>query len=992
MAVLALFAAFGPAAAQTSVKLVGNTSFPGGNATLAFDYAQAFTTGSHGLGYKLTSARIRFREDPSLDATSVTYDVSIRTDAAGLPGATLGTLTNPAALADGLNTYTASGGGIDLAANTTYWVVFDVHSVGNPNKWRISITTRTAEDPGAAAGWSIADDQQSRANTATTWAPFSFPTQMEVHGYAKTPPPPLRPGRPSPPVVTTASETSLTVSWSAPSGGAAVTDYDLRYYAGTADPADPADWIEEGEPNGPPDPGTSTTATITGLSPGTSYRVQVRAASGGREGPWSGSGATAAAVTLRSGFGGEGSPVTFTAQLSRAVGSDVVLGWSTGPDEGPYVQGATPGEDYTPVTDGRVTIPAGETRATFSVETLADSREEEDETFRVTIVGIDLPEGVVIAEPSAVGTILGRVDLPPLNFVTVEGGSAAEGSPVTFTAMVSPPAGSDVVLRWVTSRDHTRGARQATPGSDYTAVSDGRVRIAAGATEATFSVATVQDTLEEGDETFRVIISEFALPDRVGIETWSAVGTIEDYTPPPNEAPAFEPSEYAFELRENVDGSAQPVGLGTVSAADPDGDELSYELASGDASRFAVGEADGAVSYTGPGEDYETEPNVHELTVRASDPAGASAEALVTVTVVNENELPGTADDAASTDEDVAVTVDVLANDTDVDGDSLRVASVSAPENGTTEVTAAGGVLYTPAANWHGTDRFTYTAEDGNGGTSEASVEVTVRPVNDVPEAAGDTASTNEDEAVAVDVLANDTDVDGDSLRVASVSAPENGTAAVAVGGVLYTPSANWHGTDSFTYEVDDGNGGTASASVEVTVSPVNDVPEAAGDSASTVEDEAVTVDVLANDTDPDGDGLRVASVSAPENGTTEVTAGGVLYTPEANWHGTDRFTYVADDGNGGTAEASVEVTVSPANDAPVAVGTIPAQSLEEGGEAVRIELGPFFDDLDGDALSYSTVSSDPSVAEASVAGTVLTLVPVGYGTATVKVCYNEIK
>ncbi|WP_419858624.1 SwmB domain-containing protein [Candidatus Palauibacter irciniicola] len=463
--------------------------------------------------------------------------------------------------------------------------------------------------------------------------------------------------------------------------------------------------------------------------------------------------------------------------------------------------------------------------------------------------------------------------------------------------------------------------------------------------------------------------------------------------PVPNRAPEFDVSEYAFELREHVDGSAQPVALGAVTAEDPDGDALSYALAAGDPSRFAVESGNGAVLYVGPGEDYETEPNVFELTVEASDPAGLTADASVTVKIVNVVELPVAADDTVATDEDVALEIDVLANDTDSEGAGLRVASVSEPEQGRAEIAADGGaVLYTPAENWYGTDRFTYVMEDGNGATSEASVEVTVRSVNDLPEAAADTASTDEDVAVEVAVLANDTDVDGDSLRVASVSAPENGTSAIAADGrgVLYTPDANWHGTDRFTYTADDGNGGTASASVEVTVRPVNDVPTAVDDEASTNEDEAVTVNVLANDTDPDGDGLRLVSVSAPENGTARIAANVVLYMPAANFHGTDRFTYEVEDDGGARASAAVTVTVLPTNDAPMPVGTIPAQSLEEGGDPARIELSPFFLDADGDVLAFGTVSSDSSVVRATVAGSVLTLVPTGYGRVVVVIAARD--
>ncbi|MXZ74354.1 MAG: tandem-95 repeat protein, partial [Gemmatimonadetes bacterium] len=453
-------------------------------------------------------------------------------------------------------------------------------------------------------------------------------------------------------------------------------------------------------------------------------------------------------------------------------------------------------------------------------------------------------------------------------------------------------------------------------------------------------------------------------------------------------------SEYAFELPENLDGSGlQPVDLGPVSATDPDGDRLDYVLAEGDAQRFAVDSRDGTLMYTGPGEDFETPPNVYELIVEATDPDGEMAEADVVVRVVNVVELPAAVDDTATTDEDVALTVDVLANDSDPEGTGLRVSSVSAAENGTTEVAADGGaVRYTPDENWYGTDRFTYAAEDGNGAATEAAVEVTVLPVNDAPEAAADTASTDEDEAVEVPVLANDTDVDGDTLRVSSVTKPANGTAAVAAdgSGVRYMPDENWHGTDTFTYVADDGNGGTSEAAVEVTVVPVNDVPVANDDAATTNEDEPVTVPVLANDTDADGDGLKVSAVTAPSNGTAAIAAGGVRYTPDANWHGTDTFTYTVDDGNGATASAAVEVTVLPVNDAPEAVGTIPNQSLDEGGESANIELGPFFSDTDGDALLYRTVSSDPAVVEATITGSVLTLSPVGYGVAAVAVAASD--
>ena len=188
-----------------------------------------------------------------------------------------------------------------------------------------------------------------------------------------------------------------------------------------------------------------------------------------------------------------------------------------------------------------------------------------------------------------------------------------------------------------------------------------------------------------------------------------------------------------------------------------------------------------------------------------------------------------------------------------------------------------------------------------------------------------------------------------------------------------------------------DGNGGTAAAEVLVRIEAVNDAPVAVADTAATAEDVSVMIDVLSNDTDVDGDALRIESVSLPSHGTARLAAGGgVAYAPEADYHGADRFTYTVSDGNGGTAAAEVMVRIEAVNDAPVAVGTIPDQSLDEGGGPVALELAPYFEDPDGDPLTYSVVSSDPGVATVSVTDSTLTLTPVGYGPASIVVTARD--
>ena len=168
-------------------------------------------------------------------------------------------------------------------------------------------------------------------------------------------------------------------------------------------------------------------------------------------------------------------------------------------------------------------------------------------------------------------------------------------------------------------------------------------------------------------------------------------------------------------------------------------------------------------------------------------------------------------------------------------------------------------------------------------------------------------------------------------------------------------------------------------------VPPPNRPPTANADAAQTREDEPVEVDVLANDTDPEDDVLRVESVSEPSHGTARVTAAGsVEYRPAADYHGTDRFSYVVADPEGLTATGEVDVRVVPANDLPVAVGTIPEQTLEAGVAPVAVDLAGYFEDVDGDPLSFHATSSDTEVVGTAVAGSVVTVTPVAAGSAVV--------
>ncbi len=278
-------------------------------------------------------------------------------------------------------------------------------------------------------------------------------------------------------------------------------------------------------------------------------------------------------------------------------------------------------------------------------------------------------------------------------------------------------------------------------------------------------------------------------------------------------------------------------------------------------------------------------------------------------TPVAVNALPSAQDDNVTTFLDNPVTIAVLANDSDADGDALTVVSTTSPTSGSVTVNDDGTIIYTPNSGFFGTDTFTYTVRDSFG--SEATATVTVQVDERPPVTAGaDQASTDRNQPVTIGVLANDA---GEGLTITAVGDATNGSVAFSDEFITYTPDQNYVGTDSFTYTITDRFGQTSSATVSVTINAANQAPVANDDEVETGKNDPVTIDVLANDTDADGDTLTIVSVTPDktEFGTVEIVNNQVLYTPMAEWWGEDEFTYTIEDGFGGTATATVRLTVT---------------------------------------------------------------------------------
>ncbi len=277
------------------------------------------------------------------------------------------------------------------------------------------------------------------------------------------------------------------------------------------------------------------------------------------------------------------------------------------------------------------------------------------------------------------------------------------------------------------------------------------------------------------------------------------------------------------------------------------------------------------------------------------------------------NNPPVAEDDVYGVNEDQSLVIDastgVLQNDTDADAEAISVLGVvDDVDDGTLSLNADGSFVYTPDPDFSGTDTFTYEATDGTSASNVATVTITVAPVNDPPVALDDNYNTAVQQQLTVSaaagVLANDTDVDGDTLSVASlVSDVSNGTLILnADGSFDYTPDAAFEGVDSFTYEALDGAVISNVATVTIAVSTFNTAPVAFDDAYTIDQDLVLNVNavtgVLANDTDADGNPLTAVEVTSPTNGNLSLNADGSFqYTPSAGFSGTDTFAYAADDG-----------------------------------------------------------------------------------------------
>ncbi|HCM1236760.1 TPA: tandem-95 repeat protein, partial [Vibrio parahaemolyticus] len=376
---------------------------------------------------------------------------------------------------------------------------------------------------------------------------------------------------------------------------------------------------------------------------------------------------------------------------------------------------------------------------------------------------------------------------------------------------------------------------------------------------------------------------------------------------PVNDAPTIK-VDAVESITENAVSTDTVVATLTVRDTDTPEDQLTVSLENNSNGYFVLVGDEVKLTQAGVDAVNNDELNFKDLTISASvsdgvNPTANDSDSLIVNRV---NDAPtvenAIANQVLSEDFDT-YTIDL--NEVFKDTDSSLEFSVSG--NNSIQISIVNGVAtISPTADWNGSEALTFTATDPSGESVSQTVNFTVAPVADI---VADKATVVEDTPTIIKVLGNDT-FEGDDQVVSldTNNGPANGTVSVNPdGSVTYTPNDNYHGTDSFTYIVTSG-GVSESTTVSVDVTPVNDAPVAKDDIATTQEDTAVTIDVLPNDSDVDGDKLSIESASVPkEQGTVEVVNGKLVFTPAENFNGDAEITYTVTDGQL-TDEAKVTV------------------------------------------------------------------------------------
>jgi hypothetical protein len=538
--------------------------------------------------------------------------------------------------------------------------------------------------------------------------------------------------------------------------------------------------------------------------------------------------------------------------------------------------------------------------------------------------------GVTNTAPTAVNQTYGVPENTTANVTAaaglLNGASDADGDSLTASAVTQPSDGTVAV--------NSDGSFTYTPNTGYT-----------------------------GSDSFTYAISD-------GAASTDATVTLNVHAD--STRPTANAASYSIQHDQTLTETAAQGVL--AYASDSDGDLLTASLVSGPSNGTLTLNPDGSFTYT-PNAGWT---GSDSFQYAASDGKTSSTPAIVTLSVTNTG-LPVANADSYSVERNNQFSADasigVLTNDSDSDGDTLTASLVSGPSDGTLTLNSDGSFDYTPNSNFTGSDSFTYTASDDVASSSPATVTLTVSA--SAPSAADqsfDVAENNTLNAPSGALLLNAGNPDNMTLTAQDVTQPTDGSVTVnSDGSFVYTPTSNFTGSDSFTYDLADSTGLTSTpATVSINVNAGNTAPTASDLSYSVQQNTSLSTDstsgVLTGASDSDGDKLYATLVSGPSDGTLSLSLdGSFTYTPNNGYYGTDSFQYEAFDGTLYSSPATVTLTVT--EDVPTAANDS-YSVLPTGTTSVTAANGVLANDSDpnGATLTASLLSA-PSYGSVTLNG-----------------------
>jgi VCBS repeat-containing protein len=598
----------------------------------------------------------------------------------------------------------------------------------------------------------------------------------------------------------------------------------------------------------------------------------------------------------------ENTPLAITLTGSDIEGSALTYSIVANPSHG-ALSGTPPNVTYTPTTNY-----SGSDNFTFKVNDGSLDSAVANVSINVTAVNT----APVITEGDSISRTMSE-----------------DGSPTAFSLTLNATDSDGDTLTWSISTQAANGTASAS------------------GTGASKAIGYTPNANYNGPDSFVVQVSDGALSDTITVNV-----TIEAV----NDAPVIGGSDPAA-VTMSEDGSPTAFNL-TLNATDVEaGTTLTWTISTAATNGTAGVTAPGtgtsmAITYA-PNANYN---GSDSFVVQVSD-GTASDTVTVNVTIQPVNDAPDitqTSPQAVTMSEDGAPTAFSLTlNATDVDtGTTLTWTISTAAANGTAAIPSPGtgasiSPTYAPNANYNGSDSFVVQVSDGTLADT-VTVNVTIQAVNDAPVANNQTVTTSKNIAIAITLTGSD--IEGSALRFFIVTNPANGTLSGTEPNVTYTPNTNFTGTDSFTFRANDGAlDSNPNGTITVNVSQTNSAPVAQNQSVTTDEDTAKAIVLSA--TDADNDTLTYTILTNPTNGTLTGTPPNLTYTPNANYHGSDSFTFKARDALVDSNTATVSITVNSVNDAPqlAAIGnktvnelaalTFTASATDDGGGAITYSL-----------------------------------------------------